>query len=500
VQTSLTQFASTGNKLAPMWQAVFQTMGWGGFSPDESAGLQIAKKSYNDVITSARNGDAEAQYLMFYAVAMGLTGNPSRNAAGVFLKKSADAGFLPAMYDYALYLQKDHKYDESYAALLKCYDLGMQKAALNIGYFNQKGYTSKNVKNAIEWYHKGELFGDPKAMMQLANLYSSGLDAQVDHPKAVAYATKAADLKDGEAMDFLAKVYLNGRNGVPKNVVKALTLYKEAANLGDNTAMASLASLYLTGSPEASIIKDDKAALFWTKKSAESGGADCMALLANMYEEGKIIDKNEIKARFWKNQALLNGVGEKDNSAQKVRDNEMSNFINNIDMSDQHTLYRDYYGNTYVSNDGPDLVGGIFGSFMKTYLNRQHQEVINGPEYIYDTNGKKIYGGTLTSRLTTEIYLKKGQTITVNAYGTVNVGTMAGVSGPDGISGWESYCVDPSILHGSVMAGMNGKWTHMGSANTFTASTDGPLQLAINDTDYTNNIGYFDVVIKVDAN
>ncbi len=500
VVANLNQLSLTGNKLSPMWKAIFETLGLGGFALNESDGLQIAKKCYPDIVEGVRNGDAEADYLMFYANVMGLSGEPSRVVAGTFLKKSADAGFLPAMYDYALYLQKDQRYDESYALLLKCYDNGVQKAALSIGYFNQKGFgINKDAKKAAEWYEKGEVFGDAENLMHLAVMYSDGEDAEPDAPKAIAYANRAIVFKNAKAMYFLGKIYLNGRAGVPKNTAKAVALYKEAANLGSTAAMTALAYLYLNGSSGV-VEKDEQSALYWTKKSAEAGGADCMALLANMYAEGKIISKSVIKERFWTNMALQNGIGQKDNTAQQLRVNEIANVISNIDLSDHYSLYQSSLtGNVYEVNEGADLLGGlampIFSEFMKR--RSQQQEIINGVEYIYDQGGKKIFGGTLTSQLLTDIFLKKGQQIIMKAYGEVNLGFMAGTGGPNGIGGFQSYCVDPSIRHGAIMAGINNKWTFMGNENTYTALTDGKLQIAINDADYSNNAGYFDVVIEV---
>jgi len=74
---------------------------------------------------------------------------------------------------------------------------------------------------------------------------------------------------------------------------------------------------------------------------------------------------------------------------------------------------------------------------------------------------------------------------------------MAGTGSPDGINGFQSYSVEPTISHGAVMVGINNVWTFAGKENTYTAPTDGKLKVAINDGDYTNNAGYFDVVIEV---
>jgi len=498
---NLNQSILSGNKMAPMWKAAFLSRGLGGYGMDEDASLPLAQKAYNDVSNAARNGDAEAQYLMFYAVALGLTSDASRDVAGDFLKRSAEAGFLPAMYDYALYLAKDKVYGDSYNYLKDCYDKGMQVAAVEIGVFNQQGYGApKNMQQAIEWYHKGEQFGDPNAMIRLARLYLVGDEELTADPiKAVAYANRAVELKSTAAMDFLAKIYLNGRGSISQNSLKAVALYKEAAALGDNEAMTALAYLYMPGGEKTGVPQDEKISIFWAKKSAENGGAECMPLLAHLYATGKINgQKDIIRARFWDNQARLNGVGEKDNTAANATATDMANVISGIDFSDHYSYYKDTEtGDLYRSNDGPDLFGSLFGAVLSGMSQRRanQQEVINGLEYIYTFHGKKIYGGTLTSKLTTNISLFEGERVKIKGYGAVNLGMMAGTGGPDGVAGFQGYCVDPEIPHGAIMVGMNGKWTLAGSDKTYKAPVDGKLQFAINDNDYTNNKGYFDVVV-----
>ncbi len=266
----------------------------------------------------------------------------------------------------------------------------MQKAAVNIGDFYQYGYSvPKDFTKAIEWYSKGDAFGDPEAMMRLAKIYNINDDGHKAEPKKVVlYATKAANLKSTVALNYLAKIYLNGRNGVVKNIPKALALYKEAAALGDNKAMSSLAFLYLNGIP--GLLKDEKLTLQWAKKSAQAGGADCMVLLAEMYNNGTAGAKDVIKTRFWANQARLNGMGDDDNTARQAQTNDMMNILTNIDLSDKHTTYVGMEtGNLYDVNEGPDLIGSFFSSTMSAYKKRREnqQAQINGIKLIVNTAG-----------------------------------------------------------------------------------------------------------------
>lgn len=139
---------------------------------------------------------------------------------------------------------------------------------------------------------------------------------------------------------------------------------------------------------------------------------------------------------------------------------------------------------------------GIFGAMNERRANPQEQ--LNGVKFIYSHGDKKIYGGTISSKVYSNIMLSNGKKVKIMAYGSVNLGMMAGTGSPDGIYGFQSYCMDPALPHGSLMVKTGSKWSLAGSGRTFVAPSDGVLQFAINDTDYQNNQGYFDFVVTVE--
>ncbi|RZK39317.1 MAG: sel1 repeat family protein [Pedobacter sp.] len=500
INIKLNQAVQTGNKTLLMWKAAFSSSGKGGYGKDDDGATSIAKSAYKDVLLAARNGDAEAQYLMYYAIALGVSGDGNREIAGRFLKKSADAGFSPAIYDYGLYLMKGEDYDESFSYLMNAYAKGVQKASLTIGNFYELGQgVEKDFSKAIEWYQKGDAFNDPEAIIQLAKIYAvSDGNHQADPKKVVFYATKAASLKSAVAMNYLAGIYLNGKSGVAKNIPKSVALFKEAANLGDNVAMSSLAYLYLKGT--SGLPKDEKTGLMWAKKSAQNGGGDCMALLADLYYNGTLVPKDIIISRFWDNQARLKGFGDSDRTAQKAHTEDFMNVIGNLDFRDNYSLYETYNGRVFAVNEGPDLFGSLFTGVLGAMKNRKEnqQPVINGLKHIYTTGGKRVYGGTVTSKITSDIIATEGDRVKVMGYGGVSLGVMAGSANPDGISGFQSYCIDASLPHGSLMMKVNGKWVLAGTNRTIRVPSTGILQFAINDTDFTNNKGYFDFVVTIE--
>lgn len=496
VGPTLDPLCTGSNKQAIMWKSIFQYMGYGGFSPNEQEALANAQRVFEGVMMDARNGDAESKYLLFYAIEMGLGGPGAKASSKTFLKDAADAGYLPARYDYALLKYKEKKYTESLTDLQSCFDKGVQKAATTIGHFYEKGYAiKKDITKAVEWYKKGELFGDPDALMKIALLYSDGEAVAPEIEKALSYATKAANLKNTGAMMFLGNLYLNGKQGVKKDIPKSISWFRQAADLGDVGGMTSLAFLHtsdeLDGFP-----KDERSSYFWAKKSAELGSARSMALMAGIYAEGRGVEKNTIKSRYWYNQARLRGIGPK--QPNNTNRDDLLSFFRHADFSPSYYYLEENWDGTYTATPGgPDLLGGLFSGFMGSYLESRmrSQPTINGLELIYEKDGKEVYGGTITSSFVTNLTLKKDEKITITSYGSVTLGWMLSGISPNGTSGYQSYSIVPAFPHGSVIAGIDTNWNYIGSGKNFIAANDGKLRIAINDRDYTNNQGYFDVVI-----
>jgi hypothetical protein len=107
----------------------------------------------------------------------------------------------------------------------------------------------------------------------------------------------------------------------------------------------------------------------------------------------------------------------------------------------------------------------------------------------------------------TNLDVAKGDTVTVQASGTVLLGTNeASRAGPDGLPNPEFHplniYVDGKPLeanHGSLIARVgNGRPIVIGAANTFEVTEAGRLLLGINDNGLENNSGTFDALITVD--
>ena len=89
--------------------------------------------------------------------------------------------------------------------------------------------------------------GDVESQMNLAYMYLYGAeDVKQDFAQALKYYSMAASKEDPIALNNLGSLYFNGI-GTPRDIVKALSLFKKSAELGNDNAALNLAFIYLTG-------------------------------------------------------------------------------------------------------------------------------------------------------------------------------------------------------------------------------------------------------------
>ena len=116
---------------------------------------------------------------------------------------------------------------------------------------------------------------------------------------------------------------------------------------------------------------------------------------------------------------------------------------------------------------------------------------------------------TINGLYTTDIYVLKGEVITVRATGSITVGQFVGTVDPTGTEYTRNTIlqlpVDPNydlvreFPHGVLMCRIKGEldWLLCGAYQEFNASSDGYLELHINDANLNENTGSFSVEVEV---
>ena len=125
-----------------------------------------------------------------------------------------------------------------------------------------------------------------------------------DYKTAVREYRKAAEEGDALAQFSLGQFYEQG-SIVPKNDTEAVKYYTMAAKNEHPDACYKLAKCYAEGL--LGLQKNDTESAKWYERAAENGSFLSLIPLGNIYEKGKGVPKDLIKAYMWYSLALGEG-------------------------------------------------------------------------------------------------------------------------------------------------------------------------------------------------
>lgn len=163
-------------------------------------------------------------------------------------KRSANSDSKLGQYLLGKYYIEDlNNFKEGLSWLLKAADSEEPLAALYIAQLYSDGkYVAKDEYFALEYYHLAAKLGSTDAAFNIAEkLLSSGDDTSYE--KGLEYLVYAADNKNLQACNTLAKLYITKNVFVPIDPKKHIIYTSCAANNGDLTAIRTIADYYTRG-------------------------------------------------------------------------------------------------------------------------------------------------------------------------------------------------------------------------------------------------------------
>ena len=98
--------------------------------------------------------------------------------------------------------------------------------------------------------------------------------------------------------------FLYGKNGKPKDVLKAYECFTTSAKYGYADAQSQLGDLYYDKN---FIHHSDEKAKYWSELAANKGCGDAAATLGIIYEFGDGVDKDSAMAVYWYEKAIEYG-------------------------------------------------------------------------------------------------------------------------------------------------------------------------------------------------
>ena len=220
------------------------------------------------------------------------------------------------MYRHGLGVTKD--YDEALSWYKKAAELGNAAAMYNIGYMYLLGTgVAKDDNEALSWYKKAAELGNTAAMYNIGYMYQHGVGVVQDYNEVLNWYKKAAEYGNTSAMYSIAEIYLNG-DGATQDDDLGREWLKKAADSGNDEAKKRIQNLDEHNNAEVLFEKayaldeagDYQQAMYYYQKAASEGSVDSIALIGDMYYDGRGVTKDCHEALKWLEKAADLGYAE----------------------------------------------------------------------------------------------------------------------------------------------------------------------------------------------
>lgn len=262
----------------------------------------LSSQSYSWFIKSAEQGNKYAYYCLGICYIRGIGVELDYSKAQENFIKSADLGYCEAQYGAATQLlgsAQKNKIDAGLKYLRSAAALGHIEAKAYLGYAYLRGLgVEKNVEYGLKTIQDCYKAGSASAAVDLAELYIKGelLPKNVDEGMTILEKECKVE-KNYPAKLFLATYLLEGKNGIKKDVPKAVKLLKSAAK-GNGAALHLLGIMFDQGMYSFTI--NEERAFNYYKQAAEKDFADSCTAVGIWYMKGlKPVIKDLDKARYW---------------------------------------------------------------------------------------------------------------------------------------------------------------------------------------------------------
>ncbi|MCR5820883.1 MAG: sel1 repeat family protein [Bacteroidaceae bacterium] len=213
----------------------------------------------DELLQAAQKGDPDAMYKIGLCYYVGNTGN-----SPLILNK------VPFAQDYK----------EAMNYLTKAAKKGSSLAMINIGNIYRSGVGApkgKDIKEALKWYEKAAKNGYVDAFVNIGQVYEKESIALIQ-----AKLIKTSIFID--PIDASGNIWENTR-------VKAVDYYRKAAEMGSALGAYNMAVLH-TSVAHQGVARDYHEGLKWYRKAVQLGNKRAMVNIAQMYNQGQGVRRN----------------------------------------------------------------------------------------------------------------------------------------------------------------------------------------------------------------
>jgi TPR repeat protein len=275
-----------------------------------------SKRAFETIKKAAEEGDALALYMMasYYQSGNGVV-LADRDLARKYLKKSYEAGYPVAGYEYWCSLTEDERKKSGIPAKVKKNAMELAESGDPFAQYalwfmwcfgDDEEETREFDDRAVEWlrrlepwYRRAAEQGDAEAQFQfgmyLGSLPSGNDEEDARTAESSEWILKAAENGHAEAQFTVGVLCAHG-DGAGEAPEEAGYWFRKAAEQGHIDAQRLLGDCYHEGN---GVVQSDEEAVKWYQKAAEQGSTAAQDALGDCYEHGIGVEQSDEKARFW---------------------------------------------------------------------------------------------------------------------------------------------------------------------------------------------------------
>lgn len=164
-------------------------------------------------------------------------------------------------------------------------------------------YNNMEYLEALPYFTKAANLGNANATNYLGYMYQYGYGVTKNYAEAVKWFRKGAEMSNSIAQTNLGYMYENG-NGLSKDLEQAVKWYREAAEQGYDVAQSNLGIMYRLGN---GVTQNYTEALKWFRKAADQGNINGQTDLGYVYQYGLGTGINYTEALKWYRKAADQG-------------------------------------------------------------------------------------------------------------------------------------------------------------------------------------------------
>jgi len=162
-------------------------------------------------------------------------------------------------------------------------------------------YFSGDLESSLPLFLSLSESGDAESQYYAGLLYLTEGWSGRNVEKAIAYLTTAADQSNAEAMWKIGEIYENGW-GAKKDILLALDWYRKSKQSGIDKSQIRFMKL----NKGEAVFKSNAEMIKNLMRNAEKNDTEAKFKLGNIYDEGKLTERNIDKAYLWYEKAAEN--------------------------------------------------------------------------------------------------------------------------------------------------------------------------------------------------